>query len=716
MIAPLGALTVPVYWHLAQQPETPPSLSVWTLVALSALANVVVLTYHHLIPAHPKFMLRPWRRVVLRIHVLSGTVELFAGLTACLWPSTWAGSITAIAALFFHVPSALMQTRIVFGSRAVMVPSYLLCIITHAFCAAELLLHPTSVMWATHTFIIFNIYVWCRVYYYTFDLTGLFAGNRYTISILFAGATMLTPLLGALGFLMLVGFVGTYVLLYRTLYISTEAQMHDFVHERQREAAASVHSEHPLEGIEPVTDEAALAAQFASLDTDGDGFLNRDDVRHALAVWPVSPAVLDAYAREVTEQGPLDAEGFQRRVWSIDAVRQHGRSALAFERAVTDRDRAELVFRQLDRDGSNDIDLGTLLEEWGLPPEETQACLHDLAKTGSNVHALDFETFFHRMPTVWQFMYHHVLRIAYGRERSEMVGRALRVMREARRARALGNRVRRDLLFRVPFLQQECDSLICDLAASATVVRCNPNDIVIAEGTVADRFFVVADGHLRVTCNEEPITELGPGACFGEGALLTDEPRAATVTAIEPSTLLSLNRAAFNYLTQTYPTVRSTLVRLHQQHRCDDIVRISHHLPVRIPFLKTANEALLSELAEAFKVHRVTVGQSIVTEGEPGDRFYVIDTGAVIVHRSGHHLARLEAGSCFGETALLDQCVRAATVTAASDCRLLFLDQASFQTILARHPEIEAELSELNKTRKQATAAALSAVQEESTP
>ncbi|NDD30254.1 MAG: hypothetical protein EB084_18510, partial [Proteobacteria bacterium] len=60
---------------------------------------------------------------------------------------------------------------------------------------------------------------------------------------------------------------------------------------------------------------------------------------------------------------------------------------------------------------------------------------------------------------------------------------------------------------------------------------------------------------------------------------------------------------------------------LHQQHRCDDIVRISHHLPVRIPFLKTANEALLSEMAEAFKVHRVTVGQSIVTEGEPGDRF-----------------------------------------------------------------------------------------------
>ena len=38
---------------------------------------------------------------------------------------------------------------------------------------------------------------------------------------------------------------------------------------------------------------------------------------------------------------------------------------------------------------------------------------------------------------------------------------------------------------------------------------------------------------------------LGPGSFFGERALLSNEPRAATVTAVLPSVLLAMDRAAF---------------------------------------------------------------------------------------------------------------------------------------------------------------------------
>jgi hypothetical protein len=127
------------------------------LVVLSTLANVIVIAYHYLIPAHPKFLMLPWRRWILRVHIVSGTIELVAGLMACFSFAPMAARVMAIAALGFHVPTAVFQTRIVFGSKAIMVPAYLLCIVTHGFCATMLLTHPESRMWAVNTFLVFNV-------------------------------------------------------------------------------------------------------------------------------------------------------------------------------------------------------------------------------------------------------------------------------------------------------------------------------------------------------------------------------------------------------------------------------------------------------------------------------------------------------------------------------------------------------------------------------
>jgi hypothetical protein len=58
----LGLLCVPVFRHAALRPETPIGVDTWVLVVLSTLANVIVIAYHYVIPAHPKFLMLPWRR------------------------------------------------------------------------------------------------------------------------------------------------------------------------------------------------------------------------------------------------------------------------------------------------------------------------------------------------------------------------------------------------------------------------------------------------------------------------------------------------------------------------------------------------------------------------------------------------------------------------------------------------------------------------------
>jgi len=70
-------------------------------------------------------------------------------------------------------------------------------------------------------------------------------------------------------------------------------------------------------------------------------------------------------------------------------------------------------------------------------------------------------------------------------------------------------------------------------------------EVVIREGDLGDRFYVVESGRTTATHDGRVLSSQGPGDPFGEIALLRDVPRTATVTTDEPTTLLYLERDAF---------------------------------------------------------------------------------------------------------------------------------------------------------------------------
>lgn len=69
--------------------------------------------------------------------------------------------------------------------------------------------------------------------------------------------------------------------------------------------------------------------------------------------------------------------------------------------------------------------------------------------------------------------------------------------------------------------------------------------VVIREGEAGDRFYAIDSGRMVVTAGGEHVADLLPGGFFGEIALLKDVPRTATVTAVEDTRLLSLEREEF---------------------------------------------------------------------------------------------------------------------------------------------------------------------------
>jgi len=97
--------------------------------------------------------------------------------------------------------------------------------------------------------------------------------------------------------------------------------------------------------------------------------------------------------------------------------------------------------------------------------------------------------------------------------------------------------------------------------------RFTRNEVVFHEGDPADTAHLLAKGRVSVTIttplgDKAMLAVLGPGAVFGELALLAEEPvRSATITALEATETLSLSREQFEGLRREHRTADRFLVQ-----------------------------------------------------------------------------------------------------------------------------------------------------------
>jgi len=97
-----------------------------------------------------------------------------------------------------------------------------------------------------------------------------------------------------------------------------------------------------------------------------------------------------------------------------------------------------------------------------------------------------------------------------------------------------------------------------------------------------------------------------------------------------------------------------------------------------VPFFASLPELALERLARDAVQVAAQAGEIVVQEGEPGDRFYVVETGELDVTLNRRELSTLRIGDYFGEIALLRDVPRTATVHARTDSTLLALERADF--------------------------------------
>jgi CRP-like cAMP-binding protein len=99
-----------------------------------------------------------------------------------------------------------------------------------------------------------------------------------------------------------------------------------------------------------------------------------------------------------------------------------------------------------------------------------------------------------------------------------------------------------------------------------------PGEIIFREGDPGNELFVIARGRVEIQSGNRLLETLGEGEIFGEMALIDDEPRSATVVALNEVTLAPVSEKQFLFLVRHTPyfalrVMRVLAERLRRQNK-----------------------------------------------------------------------------------------------------------------------------------------------------
>ena len=135
------------------------------------------------------------------------------------------------------------------------------------------------------------------------------------------------------------------------------------------------------------------------------------------------------------------------------------------------------------------------------------------------------------------------------------------------------------------------------------------------------------------------------------------------------------------------------------RHATAPVVEVS--LLRSAPILSLLPPPTLETVARALVAEDVPAGANVVTQGEEGDRFYVIADGEVEVIVDGALARTLHRGDGFGEIALTHGVPRTATVRARTAVQLYAVEREDFVAALSQHLPAQAHAHGLSAERLQ---------------
>lgn len=245
------------------------------------------------------------------------------------------------------------------------------------------------------------------------------------------------------------------------------------------------------------------------------------------------------------------------------------------------------------------------------------------------------------------------------------------------------------------------------LLAAVRVEEVSRGHEIVRQGDPGNEAFVVARGLLDVVrregADETVLAQLGPGAIFGEMALMSESPRSASVIALEPAQLLVLARDELERAAEEGPELSTQLSRFCQERMHGNLVRHARVLASLSPEQRTA---LLGEL----DTRLFEPGELLIERDAEAPSIFLIASGAVSISvPEGDErlvLATLGPGEVVGEMSLILRRPASADVSALYPTLTYELTRAKLSQLMRSYPPLLVELYALATRRDEEIRAA----------
>ena len=246
----------------------------------------------------------------------------------------------------------------------------------------------------------------------------------------------------------------------------------------------------------------------------------------------------------------------------------------------------------------------------------------------------------------------------------------------------------------IPLLSDLDKSAFVELLARIPLHRFDADAVVVREGELGNSFFIVVEGGVRIVRSPGILlAQLGPGAFFGEMAIIAPHGRRATAVTTESSEILEISRADLDALTGRYPRIFNVLSKFTEERLLQNLMVTS---PLFTPFPSEECGVLMAKF-ESVKFLR---GQTIIELDKDAAGLFLIVSGTVEIDCPSGEKASLTEGDIFGESSLLLRTKATATVRAIENTRALLLPRTLFNELIMTHPQILELVSGLQEKRQ----------------
>ena len=168
-----------------------------------------------------------------------------------------------------------------------------------------------------------------------------------------------------------------------------------------------------------------------------------------------------------------------------------------------------------------------------------------------------------------------------------------------------------------------------------------------------------------------------------------------------PGPLQKRVRDYYAYLWETRKSISSVSITEELPHTLsmEILLFMNQKILQKVSLFKSANEIFTREIVRLLQPMVFLPDDYIIRQGELGDCMYFLSEGVVEVLVGVTKVAQLGAGSPFGETALIQEENRNASIRAVTYCDVYKLSKADFDALRARHADFDAQVKKVVEDR-----------------